>query len=250
MRKRGDKKVKRGSGTRWVPDWMYAAMCKQSNRWHETLGLLFHFCLQQKRRHSCRSLHMPFVHGCPGWTLIPIFTSHVWLSGKKKKSAFYIFFTPRKQRISLSVMGNIFPSQSFCLPCIHISTMNINNIGLSRMSTIFCLLISISSLHKSFISLGTLVKGSSSLPWLISSQPHRSQAFPNQCSLCSHKDPRNPAACPQLIFPVTTLLTQPPTVRGCKCKGRNRLLCVHPQSPTSPPLAHSGVAKVSITLGG
>lgn len=169
---------------------------------------------------------------------------------EKKTPAFYVFFTPRKQRISLSVMGNIFPSQSFCLPCIHISTMNINNIGLSRMSTIFCLLISISSLHKSFISLGTLVKGSSSLPWLISSQPHRSQAFPNQCSLCSHKDPRNPAACPQLIFPVATLLTQPPTVRGCKCKGRNRLLCVHPQSPTSPPLAHSGVAKVSITLGG
>lgn len=181
-----------------------------------------------------------------------LFNFHIMFDYLEKKQQLHsmFFFTPRKQRISLSVMGNIFPSQSFWLPCIHISTMNINNIGLSRMSTIFCLLISISSLHKSFISLGTLVKGSSSLPWLISSQPHRSQAFPNQCSLCSHKDPRNPAACPQLIFPVATLLTQPPTVRGCKCKGRNRLLCVHPQSPTSPPLAHSGVAKVSITLGG
>lgn len=248
MRKRGDKKVKRGSGTRWVPDWMYAAMCKQSNRWHETLGLLFHFCLQQKRR----QLQEPAYAFCSWLSWMDTYSNFhiscliIW----KKKTAFYVFFTPRKQRISLSVMGNIFPSQSFCLPCIHISTMNINNIGLSRMSTIFCLLISISSLHKSFISLGTLVKGSSSLPWLISSQPHRSQAFPNQCSLCSHKDPRNPAACPQLIFPVATLLTQPPTVRGCKCKGRNRLLCVHPQSPTSPPLAHSGVAKVSITLGG
>lgn len=110
--------------------------------------------------------------------------------------------------------------------------MNINNIGLSRMSTIFCLLISISSLHKAFISLGLLLKGSSSLPWLISSQPHRSQAFPTQCSLCSHKDPRNPAACPQLIFPVAILLTQPPTGRGCKCKARNRPLCVHPPNPT------------------
>ena len=103
-----------------------------------------------------------------------------------------------------------------------------NGIGLSRMSTIFWLLISISSLHRAFISLGTLLKGSSSLPWLISSQPHRSQAFPTQCSLCSHKDPRNPAACPQLIFPVATLLTQPPTGSGCKCKARNRLLCVCP----------------------
>lgn len=109
--------------------------------------------------------------------------------------------------------------------------MNINNISLSRMSTIFCLLISISSLHKAFISLGLLLKGSSSLPWLISSQPHRSQAFPTQCSLCSHKDPRNPAACPQLIFPVAILLTQPPTGRGCKCKARNRPLCVHPPPP-------------------
>lgn len=117
----------------------------------------------------------------------------------------------------------------------HISTMNINDIGLSRMSTIFWLLISISSLHKAFISLGTLLKGSSSLPWLISSQPHRSQAFPTQCSLCSHKDPRNPAACPQLIFPVATLLTQPPMGRGCKCKARNRLLCVQlPHTLLSP----------------
>lgn len=116
--------------------------------------------------------------------------------------------------------------------CVHISVMNINNIGLSRMSTIFWLLISISSLHKAFISLGTLLKGSSSLPWLISSQPHRSQAFPTQCSLCSHKDPRNPAACPQLIFPVTTLLTQPPTGRGCKCKARNKSLCVHSPHPS------------------
>lgn len=107
--------------------------------------------------------------------------------------------------------------------------------GLSRMSTIFCLLISIFSLHKAFISLGTLLKGSSSLPWLISSQPHRSQAFPTQCSLCSHKDPRNPAACPQLIFPVAVLLTQPPTGRGCKCEARNRLLCVHPPPPSLSP---------------
>ncbi len=116
--------------------------------------------------------------------------------------------------------------------------MNINNFGLSRMSTIFCLLISISSLHKAFISLGTLLKGSSSLPWLISSQPHRSQAFPTQCSLCSHKDPRNPAACPQLIFPVAILLTQPPTGRGCKCKARNRPLCVQllPPPSSSPSL--------------
>lgn len=119
--------------------------------------------------------------------------------------------------------------------CIYISAMNINDIGLSRMSTIFWLLISISSLHKAFISLGTLLKGSSSLPWLISSQPHRSQAFPTQCSLCSHKDPRNPAACPQLIFPVATLLTQPPTGRGCKCKARNKPLCVH--SPLTRPTA-------------
>lgn len=118
-------------------------------------------------------------------------------------------------------------SSSFC-----VSTMNINNISLSRMSTIFCLLISISSLHKAFISLGSPLKGSPSLPWLISSQPHRSQAFPTQCSLCSHKDPRNPAACPQLIFPVAILLTQPPTGRGCKCKARNRPLCVQP--PPTP----------------
>ena len=105
------------------------------------------------------------------------------------------------------------------------------------MSTIFCLLISISSLHKAFISLGTLLKGSSSLPWLISSQPHRSQAFPTQCSLCSHKDPRNPAACPQLIFPVAILLTQPPTGRGCKCKARNRPLCVQPPLHFTRPTA-------------
>lgn len=121
--------------------------------------------------------------------------------------------------------------------CVHISAMNMNNSGLWRMSTIFCLLISISSLHKAFISLGTLLKGSSSLPWLISSQPHRSQAFPTQCSLCSHKDPRNPAACPQLIFPVAILLTQPPTGRGCKCKARNRPLYVQPTpTPSSPSL--------------
>lgn len=107
MRKRGDKKVKLGSGTRWVPDWMYAAMCKQSNRWHETLGLLFHFCLQQKRRHSCRSLHMPFVHGCPGWTLIPIFTSHVWLSGKKK-NLHSIFFSLQENNVFHSVSWEIF----------------------------------------------------------------------------------------------------------------------------------------------
>lgn len=132
---------------------------------------------------------------------------------------------------------------SFC-----ISTMNIKNISLSRMSTIFCLLISISSLHKAFISLGLLLKGSSSLPWLISSQPHRSQAFPTQCSLCSHKDPRNPAACPQLIFPVAILLTQPPTGRGCKCKARNRPLCVH-APPLSLHLAHSREEEVSITAG-
>lgn len=94
------------------------------------------------------------------------------------------------------------------------------------MSTIFWLLISISSLHGPFISLGTPLKGRPRLPWLISSQPHRSQAFPTQCSLCSHKDPRNPAACPQLIFPVATLLTQPPTGNGCKCRTRNRLLCI------------------------
>lgn len=133
-------------------------------------------------------------------------------------------------------------SSSFC-----VSTMNINNISLSRMSTIFCLLISISSLHKAFISLGSPLKGSPSLPWLISSQPHRSQAFPTQCSLCSHKDPRNPAACPQLIFPVAILLTQPPTGRGCKCKARNRPLCVQPPHPLHS--AHSGVAEVSITAG-
>lgn len=118
---------------------------------------------------------------------------------------------------------------------VHISKMNIYNIGLSRMSTIFWLLISISSLHKAFISLGTLLKGSSSLPWLISSQAHRSQAFPTQCSFCSHKDPRNPAACPQLIFPVATLLTQPPTGRGCKCKARNRPLSVQPPSHLTRP---------------
>lgn len=107
--------------------------------------------------------------------------------------------------------------------------MNINNIIASQECQQFsAFLISISSLHKAFISLGTPLKGSSSLPWLISSQPHRSQAFPTQCSLCSHKDPRNPAACPQLIFPVAILLTQPPTGRGCKCKARNRPLCVQP----------------------
>lgn len=123
-------------------------------------------------------------------------------------------------------------SSSFC-----VSTMNINNISLSRMSTIFCLLISISSLHKVFISLGSLLKGSSSLPWLISSQPHRSQAFPTQRSLCSHKDPRNPAACPQLIFPVAILLTQPPTGRGCKCKpGTGLSVCnPPPQLPSFGP---------------
>lgn len=121
--------------------------------------------------------------------------------------------------------------QCFCLLCAF-TLMNINDIGLSRMSTIFWLLISISCLHKAFISLGALLKGSSSLPWLISSQPHRSQAFPTQCSLCSHKDPRNPAACPQLIFPVATLLTQPPMGRGCKCIARNRPLCVQPHPPT------------------
>lgn len=93
MRKPGDKKVKWGSGTRWVPDWMYAAMCKQSNRWHETLGLLFHFCLQQKRRHSCRSLHMPVFHASTGWTLNPIFTFHVWLS---EKICILLFFHSKK----------------------------------------------------------------------------------------------------------------------------------------------------------
>lgn len=115
-----------------------------------------------------------------------------------------------------------------CSLRVHVNTMKVNDTGLSRMSTIFWLLISISSLHRAFISLSSLLKGSSSLPWLISSQAHRSQAFPAQCSLCSHKDPRNPAACPQLIFPVATLLTQPPMGRGCKCKAENRPLCVHP----------------------
>lgn len=113
-------------------------------------------------------------------------------------------------------------------------TMNINHISLSRMSTIFCLLIPISSLRGPFISSARPLKGSSSLPPLISSQPHRSQAFPTQCSLYSHKDPRNPAACPQLIFPVAILLTQPPTGRGCKWKARNRPLCVHTLTPPHP----------------
>lgn len=123
------------------------------------------------------------------------------------------------------------------------------------MSTIFCLLIPISSLRGPFISSGRPLKGRSSLPPLISSQPHRSQAFPTQCSLYSHKDPRNPAACPQLIFPVAILLTQPPTGRGCKWRARNRPLCVLTTNPTplSPPLpphsACSGVAEVSITGG-
>lgn len=111
--------------------------------------------------------------------------------------------------------------------------MNINHISLARMSTILCLLIPISSLRRPFISSGRPLKGSSSLPPLISSQPHRSQAFPTQRSLYLHKDPRNPAACPQLIFPVATLLTQPPTGRGCKWKARNRPLCV--QTPKPPP---------------
>lgn len=133
-----------------------------------------------------------------------------------------------------------------CFSLLCLSTLKFNCNSLSRMSTIFWLLISISSLHGPFISLGTQLKGRPRLPWLISSQPHRSQAFPTQCSLCSHKDPRNPAACPQLIFPVATLLTQPPTGNGCKCRTRNRLLCMY----TLPCLAHSGTAKVSITLGG
>lgn len=118
------------------------------------------------------------------------------------------------------------------------------------MSTIFCLLIPISS-RGPFISSGRPLKGRSGLPPLISSQPHRSQAFPTQCSLYSHKDPRNPAACPQLIFPVAILLTQPPTGRGCKWRARNRPLCVPtPTPPPPPPLprsACSGVAGVSIT---
>lgn len=125
--------------------------------------------------------------------------------------------------------------------------MNTDHISLSRMSTIFCLLIPISSLRGPFISSARPLKGLSSLPPLISSQPHRSQAFPTQRSLYWHKDPRNPAACPQLIFPVAILLTQPPTGRGCKWRARNRPLCV----PTPAPLlACSGVARVSITGGG
>lgn len=99
------------------------------------------------------------------------------------------------------------------------------------MSTIFCLLISISSLHGPFISSGRPLKGLSGLPPLISSQPHRSQAFPTQRFLYSHKDPRNPAACPQLIFPVAILLTQPPTGRGCKWRAGNRPLCVPNTTP-------------------
>lgn len=106
------------------------------------------------------------------------------------------------------------------------------------MSTIFCLLIPISSLRGPFISSGRPLKGRSSLPPLISSQPHRSQAFPTQCSLYSHKDPRNPAACPQLIFPVAILLTQPPTGRGCKWRARNRPLCVLTTNPTPPHYRH------------
>lgn len=116
-------------------------------------------------------------------------------------------------------------------------TMNINHISLSRMSTIFYLLIPISSLRGPFISSGRPLKGRSSLPPLISSQPHRSQAFPTQCSLYSHKDPRNPAACPQLIFPVAILLTQPPTGRWCKWGARNRPLCVPTPTPPHRPAA-------------
>lgn len=118
-------------------------------------------------------------------------------------------------------------------------TMNITHISFPRMSTIFCLLIPISSLRGPFISSAQSLKGRSSLPPLISSQPHRSQAFPTQCSLCSHKDPRNPAACPQLIFPVAILLTQPPTGRGCKWRVRNRPLCVPTPIPPPPPPAPS-----------
>lgn len=131
------------------------------------------------------------------------------------------------------------------------STMNINHISLSRMSTIFCLLIPISSLRGPFISSGRPLKGRSSLPPLISSQPHRSQAFPTQCSLYSHKDPRNPAACPQLIFPVAILLTQPPTGRGCKWRARNRPLCVLTTNPTPPhPTIATTAASFSLQRSG
>lgn len=119
------------------------------------------------------------------------------------------------------------------------------------MSTIFCLLIPISSLRGPFISSGRPLKGRSSLPPLISSQPHRSQAFPTQCSLYSHKDPRNPAACPQLIFPVAILLTQPPTGRGCKWRARNRPLCVLTTNPTPPhPTIATTAASFSLQRSG
>lgn len=100
-------------------------------------------------------------------------------------------------------------------------------------------LFNISSLCGPFFFSARPLKGCSSLPPLISSQPHRSQAFPTQRSLYSHKDPRNPAACPQLIFPVAILLTQPPTGRGCKWRAGNRPLCV--STPASPPPTSSAV---------
>lgn len=84
--------------------------------------------------------------------------------------------------------------------------------------------------------------------------------FPPSAPFARTKTPRNPAACPQLIFPVAILLTQPPTGRGCKCKSREQAsLCAtpHHRHNLGPPLpphftdwGHSGEAEVSITAGG
>lgn len=91
----------------------------------------------------------------------------------------------------------------------------------------------------------------SSLFPLISSKADRSEAFLELFLLELRSPPRNPAACLQLILPVATLLTPPPTDRGSpdpldtgsrlklqRCQShpsQKGACCQHQSFPFSPP---------------
>ena len=91
----------------------------------------------------------------------------------------------------------------------------------------------------------------SSLFPLISSKADRSEAFLELFLLELRSPPRNPAACLQLILPVATLLTPPPTDRGSpdpldtgsrlklqRCQShpsQKGACCQHQSLPFSPP---------------